>query len=483
MDVPDGRQPSGEQLEWLAPDVLRSLPDFLIISPPKTGSTWLSDNLRCHPGIFVPPRKELRYFGSLSRSIDLHWYARQFRSAGERRRGEASPSYALLPVRMIRRLRTLLPDLKLIFLMRDPVPRAWSHARHNYRYHEANFRNCSAALEEIRDAAWRENFRHPWPLHSGDYLGQLQRWLAVFPRDQIFVDLYEQIAADPLSLLGRICRFLGVQSDRLDWSSFPIHETILPGLARPLPDGLKQDLRHLLQDRSRQLAGFLRGQFGLEVEAVWGETFAPTAASPAVRCESLFCRDLEDDQLDRLLDEIDLAAPHLLEEDYHGHNIVFFHSRFFLLPPALAKLEIQRVDYSGLLTRGEILHADSLQEARDLVQEQATREVLADLRRQQALLEATLRELNGQLAIYRGALAQVLDCPPDQPRELAGRLAACFLFVLRLRNSLLFSLRRRLVTVLRRLLGSILGRPIGDVTSHRGADATPLAGAATPDTL
>jgi hypothetical protein len=71
MDAPDDRAPSSEQLGWLAPGVLRSLPDFLVISPPKTGSTWLSHNLRCHPEIFVPPRKELRYFGSLSRWIDL----------------------------------------------------------------------------------------------------------------------------------------------------------------------------------------------------------------------------------------------------------------------------------------------------------------------------------------------------------------------------------------------------------------------------
>ena len=78
--------------------------------------------------MFVPERKELAYFGMLSRWVDLPWYARQFRPAGGRLAGEASPSYALLPVRTIRLIRDLLPDLKLIYLMRNPVPRAWSHA-------------------------------------------------------------------------------------------------------------------------------------------------------------------------------------------------------------------------------------------------------------------------------------------------------------------------------------------------------------------
>ena len=44
---------------------------------------------------------------------------------------------------------------------------------------------------------WRTNFTHPWPLASGDYLGQLRRWLSVFPRERFFVGFYEDIAVRP----------------------------------------------------------------------------------------------------------------------------------------------------------------------------------------------------------------------------------------------------------------------------------------------
>ena len=114
-------------------------PDFLIISPPKTGSTWLAANLRLHPQVFVPDIKEVKYFSSFHRWLDLGWYLDHFAPAEGRLKGEASPSYAILPVERIRLVRRLFPDVKLIFLMREPVGRAWSHARHNHRYREANF--------------------------------------------------------------------------------------------------------------------------------------------------------------------------------------------------------------------------------------------------------------------------------------------------------------------------------------------------------
>src|SRR5271166_5821623 len=93
-------------------------PDFLIISPPKTGSTWLANNLRRHTQIFVPSIKEIRYFSSFFKSLDLSWYLDQLAPGSGQSKGEASPSYALLPVDRIRLIRWLVPDVKIVFLMR-----------------------------------------------------------------------------------------------------------------------------------------------------------------------------------------------------------------------------------------------------------------------------------------------------------------------------------------------------------------------------
>src|SRR6185295_5025435 len=100
------------------------LPRFLIVSPPKTGSTWLADNLRRHPGVFVPTIKEVKYFSCFFEALDFDWYLGHFGEAGGRLKGEATPSYALLPVGRIRLLRRLFPGLKLVFLMREPIARA-----------------------------------------------------------------------------------------------------------------------------------------------------------------------------------------------------------------------------------------------------------------------------------------------------------------------------------------------------------------------
>src|SRR5690242_1140117 len=80
-------------------------PDFLIVSPPKTGSTWLAEKLRRHAGVFIPAIKEVKYFSLYHKWLDLSWYLDHFVPGYGRVRGEASPSYALLPVERIGEIR------------------------------------------------------------------------------------------------------------------------------------------------------------------------------------------------------------------------------------------------------------------------------------------------------------------------------------------------------------------------------------------
>src|ERR1700722_17839541 len=116
------------------------LPDWLVLAPPKTGTSWLYANLREHPDAFVPPIKELKYFSHRFEVEDLRSYLDHFRHGIGKSKGEASPSYSMLPRRTIRMMRRLMPDLKLIYMMRDPIERAWSHARHSFCQGEANFK-------------------------------------------------------------------------------------------------------------------------------------------------------------------------------------------------------------------------------------------------------------------------------------------------------------------------------------------------------
>jgi hypothetical protein len=343
----------------------------LIISPPKTGSTWLVANLRCHPRIFVPAIKELKYFSTYYQWLDLNWYARHFQAAGDRLKGEASPSYSVLPRQMIQALRELISELKLIFLMRDPVARAWSHARHNWHHREANFRSRAGTFETVADDDWRENFRHPWPLASGDYLGQLRRWLSVFPRRQIFVEFLERIHTDPVGLLSAIMEFLGVPPPA-DWLAYPTREIILPGAAMTISNGLQDDLRLLLEERTRELGAFLKEEFGLCTEDRWVETLTANGrpadgASSHMSPTNFFAHDLDNARLETLLLENDSAGPRVIEKEYHGYQIVLHRGRFIALALALGEVDLENLDGAEVPVRGDVLVAASLESAKEAV--------------------------------------------------------------------------------------------------------------------
>src|SRR5262245_55685523 len=133
-------------------------PDFLVIGAQRAGTTWLHRVLRRHPGLWLPPVKELHYFDTrrkgnsgiqkrwrqtmmsgryildpwhlkyLMGQENDEWYARLFHKAQQKGRltGEITPAYATLDEAMFRRIRAINGNIKLVFVMRDPIDRAWS---------------------------------------------------------------------------------------------------------------------------------------------------------------------------------------------------------------------------------------------------------------------------------------------------------------------------------------------------------------------
>jgi len=381
-------------------------PDFLVISPPKTGSTWLAANLRLHLQVFVPDIKEVKYFSSFHRWLDLGWYLDHFGPAEGRAKGEASPSYAILPVKRIRLVRRLFPEVKLIFLMREPVGRAWSHARHNHRYGEANFAGRTDGAP-VPDAQWRANFIHDWPFSSGDYLGQLRRWSSVFPREQMYVGFYESIARDPAALLRDIFAFLGVNPD-VDLSPFPLTERILPGPPGELPPSLGRFLHRLLHDRAVELAAFLEEHFGLKPPPEWRAVLEPAASAPSngpLSDPLLFRGELNDADLSRVLgQEATFPLAHrLLVEDHHGYRIVFHRGRLFALSRDTAHVNLWEAGEAALnrlREEGACFTASTLAELRERV----ARHVLDGAAARLRSLEADLRDAREQTAILAARL-------------------------------------------------------------------------------
>ena len=265
---------------------LRPLPGFLVIGAQKCGTTALYAYLRWHPQLAGPAWKEVSFF-------DRHyargegWYRGQFPSrpwlrlaAGRSGRtplvGEASPSYVFHPSAP-ERAQALLPDARLVVLLRDPVDRALSHYHHEVAlgretlsFEEALDREperTEGELERLGDPSY---FSHAWwgftYLARGRYAEQLERWLAVYPRAQLLVLASEELRRDPASAYARVLDHLGVEPYRLP-SYPPIFEREYAAMA---PE-TRARLQDYYAEPNRRLYALLGQDLG------WSQAEVPAA--------------------------------------------------------------------------------------------------------------------------------------------------------------------------------------------------------------
>lgn len=205
----------------------RPLPDFLVIGAQKAGTTALYAYLRWHPGITGPSWKEVSFF-------DRHWWRGEAWYRGQfplrpkgRLVGEASPSYLFHPLAP-GRVRSLVPDVMLVALLRNPVDRAYSHYQHEVALgrEPLSFEDALAAEEERtrgeveRLVADPRAFSRAWWDHTyvarGRYAEQLERWLDVFPREQLLVLLSEELGEKPGETYASVLAFLGAAPHSLE---------------------------------------------------------------------------------------------------------------------------------------------------------------------------------------------------------------------------------------------------------------------------
>jgi hypothetical protein len=208
----------------------RPLPNFLIIGAQKAGTTALYAYLRWHPAIGGPFWKEVSFF-------DRHWargeawYRGQFplRRHG-RLAGEASPSYVFHPLAPDR-VASLVPDVKLIVLLREPGERAYSHYQHEVALgrEPLSFEDALGAEDERlrgeveRLSADPKAFSFAWWNHTyasrGLYADQLELWFELFPREQVLALTTDELGARPAETYATVLSFLGASPHALD--SYP----------------------------------------------------------------------------------------------------------------------------------------------------------------------------------------------------------------------------------------------------------------------
>ena len=204
-----------------------SLPSFLIIGAAKSGTTSLYDYLKQHPDVYMSHIKEPSYFiadegenlhliGPNRQPIDsgritnLATYQALFSEATrEKARGEASPKYLYFP-EAAQRIKSKLPDVTIIAILRHPVERAYSNFLHHIRDGREEYEDFAVALQEepkrIKEG-WGSEYHYR---NRGFYYKQLLPYYAAFGSEAVHVFLYDDLRKDAVGVMRDIFRILGV---------------------------------------------------------------------------------------------------------------------------------------------------------------------------------------------------------------------------------------------------------------------------------
>ena len=277
----NGRASDGQQKDGNGSAANAARPDFICVGAHKSGTTWLYQQLDSHPDFWMPPLKELHYFDQLSRVqrssssrrrderdirflesinslsakpyIDLEHYARLFEPKGSRFSGDISPNYSTLSKEIIRQIVGYFPNLKVIFLARDPVERLWSHLSMEVHYHQIE----AFDVTDI-DAVDRNMLRRGMLLRS--YPSAIvARWKRYVHPDRFRIYFFDDLQKNPIELRRSILNFVGADPDKpsirvqAEYNSWATTEKL------PLTDKVRSHLAQFFKKELKTCAAQLGG--------------------------------------------------------------------------------------------------------------------------------------------------------------------------------------------------------------------------------
>ena len=199
--------------------------DFLIVGAQKCATTTLFEQLRTHPEIMMPLEKEVPFFTGSNVSNEK-WAAFAERYFGEpdgRLWGKVSPQY-LCDTNVAERIASLMPDTKLVVILRDPIERSWSHYRMDVRRGTEQRPFVNVVRDLLVPETMERNRRLPVPQHRQGYESEsafhvswseygrsVAPYMKHFQRHQLLVLYLEELAGNPAKTLDRLLVFLGLE--------------------------------------------------------------------------------------------------------------------------------------------------------------------------------------------------------------------------------------------------------------------------------
>ena len=207
---------------------MRVLPDFIIIGSMKCGTTSLYYDICEHPCVSPAAYDEIGFFDS-NFHLGLNWYRSMFptkrriedirRKEGVAITGEDTPFYFWNPV-AAKRIQKLLPNIKLITILRNPIDRAYSEyqdlvsSESNSPSFETFIENEINTRRKDSSLITEENFeifnQKNSYLLKGVYVDQLKIWAGLFPKEQIFTLSTENLNSEPITALESVFQYLNL---------------------------------------------------------------------------------------------------------------------------------------------------------------------------------------------------------------------------------------------------------------------------------
>ena len=243
----------------------RTMPNFLIIGAGKAGTSSIYHYLKQHPQVYMSPLKEPKFFALEGETLDfqgpdkdivnrtsvnnLEDYQNLFQEAStEIAIGEASPVYLYDP-KAPSKIKTYLPEVKLIAILRNPVERAFSSFTHLLRegFETLSFEQALAEEENRIQKKWAPLWHYQ---QKGYYYEQLKRYYSIFKREQIEVYLYDDLRDNSTNLIQSIYKYVGVD------------DTFIPDLSKKNVSGNpKSRFVHDLFTKDNQIKSLLKPLF------------------------------------------------------------------------------------------------------------------------------------------------------------------------------------------------------------------------------
>jgi Sulfotransferase family len=224
----NGHNGNGHELNVAASE---GRPDFLCVGAQKAGTSWLYRQLEPHADFWMPPVKELHYLDQLNKTkrihgprcqderdasfmdrmqdlrgrfyLDLESYGRLFQHKGTSLSGDISPAYSTLNDEIIERVVDHFPNVKVVFLARDPVERAWSQLSMGVRLGMINKFDTTDPDEVVC------NLLNPGVLIRSHPSKIVARWKRYVRPENFRVYFFDDLKENPAELRRSILRFLG----------------------------------------------------------------------------------------------------------------------------------------------------------------------------------------------------------------------------------------------------------------------------------